>query len=59
MKMNERQLEGVVDYILEETTLEDFLEEFNITSFEIIKLAYDNGLLDEEILKRMLPTDRI
>lgn len=55
--MNDRQLEGVCDYILEDISLEDFFEQFNLTPYEIIQLAYKEGLLDEEILRNMMPTD--
>ncbi len=55
--MTPKQLEKVVDDQLEDTTLEDFLEQFDITVYEIIQLAYDNGLLEESILRHMLPTD--
>lgn len=55
--MNNKQIEGVCDYILEELTMEEFFEQFNLTPYDIIQLAYDEGMLDEEILERMLPTD--
>ena len=55
--MNNKQIEGVCDYILEELTMEEFFEQFNLTPYDIIQLAYENGLLDEKILKRMTPID--
>lgn len=47
----ERQLEKTIDYHLEQMTLEEFLEEFNVTPFDIILCAFNGGLLDEEVLK--------
>ena len=55
--MKKQWIEGVCDYILEDLTLEEFFEQFNLTPYDIIQLAYDEGMLDEEILERMLPTD--
>lgn len=55
--MKKQWIEGVCDYILEDLTLEEFFEQFNLTPYEIIELAYENGLLDEKILKRMAPVD--
>lgn len=57
--MKKQWIEGVCDYILEDLTLEEFFEQFNLTPYEIIELAYENGLLDEKILKRMAPVDAL
>lgn len=53
--MNELQLERIIDYQLEEMTLEEFFELFNVTRYDIIQTIYDEDKLDEELLERMLP----
>lgn len=50
-------LERAVDDQLEMYSLEEFFEFFDITPFEIIQLAFENGLLDEEILENMVPIE--
>ena len=55
--MNEDELEAIVNNYLEDKSLEDFLEEFNITIQEVVSLLYNEGLLDDDLLERMRPTD--
>ena len=57
--MKSKDLERVVNDQLEDFDLGEFFELFDITAFEIVELAYENGLLDEDILMKMLPTDGI
>lgn len=57
--MKSKDLERVVNDQLEYFDLGEFFELFDITPFEIVELAYENGLLDEDILMKMLPTDGI
>ena len=44
------------DY-LENRTLEDFLEEFNIPVIDVVTLLYDEGFLDDYQLERLIPSD--
>ncbi len=55
--MNNRELEKVLEDYLEHNSLEDFLELHNITPIEIIEILWSEGLLDEELLDRMIPSD--
>lgn len=57
--MKPKDLERVVNDQLEDFDLGEFFELFDITPLEIVELAYENGLLDEDILMKMLPTDGI
>lgn len=55
--MNDEELETIVDDFLDDSSFEDFLEYFNITPQEVAKLLYDEGLLDDDLLERMRPSD--
>lgn len=55
--MKEIQLEKILEDYLENKSLEDFLEEFNITPLEVVILLFDEGLLDEYQLDRLVPSD--
>ncbi len=55
--MNLKQLERMLLDQLEDRTLEEFLEEFDLTPFDVIVILYDEGLLDEELLERKLAVD--
>lgn len=55
--MNNEQLEKVLNTYLEDKSLEEFFEEFNLTPLEIVEVIYDEGLLDDEILERFTPSD--
>lgn len=56
MKMKER-LEKILDEQLEEYLFEEFLELFDLTPLDVFKVIYDAGLIDEDILDRMVPSD--
>lgn len=56
-KMNKKQLERVVRDQLEEYTLEEFFEMFDLTPLEVVELIYDEGQLDDVILESMVPSD--
>lgn len=55
--MNHKQLERVIVTQLEDQTLEEFLEEFDLTPLDVIVILYEEGMLDEELLERKLPVD--
>lgn len=55
--MNEEKLEKILDSYLEDNSFEDFLEEFNLTPLEVLTSLYENGLIDEEDLERLIPSD--
>ncbi|HRP36283.1 MAG TPA: hypothetical protein PLS50_00580 [Candidatus Dojkabacteria bacterium] len=55
--MNNEQLEKVLNTYLEDKSLEEFFEEFNLTPLEVVEAIWDEGLLDEEILERFIPSD--
>lgn len=57
--MKLKDLERVVDDQLEDFDLGEFFELFDVTPYEVVLLAYENGLLDEDLLMKMLPTDGI
>ena len=55
--MNVRKIEKLLTNYLEDKTFEEFLEEFNITPLEVVELLFTEGMLDEDILDRMVPAD--
>lgn len=55
--MNDEELEAIVNDYLEEKSLEDFIEEFNITPQEVVQLLYEEGMLSDDLLSRMRPAD--
>lgn len=55
--MNPKQLERILKDQLEDYTLEEFFEQFDLTPFEVVEVIYDAGLLDDEILESMIPSD--
>ena len=55
--MNEQILEKLLNGYLEDNSFEDFLEEFNLTMLEVLVCIYDNGLLDDSELERLIPSD--
>lgn len=54
--MKVTKLERIVDYNLEQYSLEEFLEFFDLTPLDVIVTCYDQGLIDDEILESMNPT---
>lgn len=57
--MNSKQLERVLDDQLEDNSFEEVLEMFDLTPFEVFEILYDEGLLEESILERLLASDGI
>lgn len=55
--MNEKKLEKTLNEWLDENSLEDFFEQFDLSAYEVAQLLYDEGMLDDDILMRMTPTD--
>lgn len=55
--MNNDEVERILKAYLEDKTLEEFLEEFNITPFEAVEVLNSEGFLDEDILQSMRPAD--
>lgn len=55
--MNIKQLERITVTELEDKTLEEFLEEFDLTPLDVIVILYEEGMLDDELLERKLPVD--
>ena len=55
--MNLKQLEKVITTQLEDQTLEEFLEEFDLSPLDVVILLYEEGMLDDELLERKLPVD--
>ncbi len=45
----EKQIEEVLNYHLEDYSFEEFLEEFDLTPFDVFLAAFNNGLVDEEL----------
>lgn len=52
-KSFEREMEDIVENYLEDNSFEDLLEQFNITPTELFILAYESGLIDDDILERI------
>lgn len=50
--MNKSKFYDLVNLELENKTLEEFLEEFDLSPDEILWFLYTSGLLDEEILEK-------
>lgn len=55
--MNLRQLEKVIIDQLEDKTLEEFLEQFDVTPLEAVNVLFEEGYLDPDLLEVMLPVD--
>lgn len=45
----EKQIEEVLNYHLEDYSFEEFLEELDLTPFDVFLAAFNNGLIDEEL----------
>ena len=48
-------LEMRINAILEQFTIEEVLEEFDIQPIEVFELLFDAGLLDERLLNNLTP----
>lgn len=55
--MNEEILEKLLNSYLEDNSFEDFLEEFNLTTLEVLICIYENGLVSDYDLERLIPSD--
>ena len=55
--MDKRRLERILINELEDQTLEEFLEQFNIEAIDVVTLLFEEGMLDEDILERLDPID--
>lgn len=55
--MNEEILEKLLNSYLEDNSFEDFLEEFNLTTLEVLICIYENGLVSDTDLERLIPSD--
>lgn len=56
-KMNRKQLEVLLNDQLEQYTLEEFFEQFDLTPLDVVEVVYDAGQMDDEILEGMTPSD--
>jgi hypothetical protein len=52
--LTEETLQDFVEYMLDDYMFEELLEEFDITPGEAFYQLYINGLVDEEIMKKMM-----
>lgn len=50
-------IEKIVEDYLEDNSLEEFLEEFDITPAEAVTCLFNSGLIDENDLQRFKPID--
>jgi hypothetical protein len=55
--MNEETLEKILNGYLEDNSFEDFLEEFNLTTLEVLVCIYESGLVSDSDLERLIPSD--
>lgn len=51
-------IEKIVEDYLEDASLEDFLEEFDITPVECVMQLYNDGLITQEQMQRFIPVDQ-
>lgn len=55
--MNPQRLEKILNDCLEDHSFEEFLEHFDVTPWDLFELAYNSGLIDDEILKALIAID--
>lgn len=48
-----KMIEDAVELALEEMTLEEFLEQFDISPIEAVECLFSNGLIDQELMERI------
>lgn len=48
--MNKKQIEDVIGYELRDRTLEEILEDFDLSATDAFLALYNQGLIDDEIL---------
>ena len=51
--MTKQKIDKRLETLLEQMTLEELLEEFDVTPTEVFELLYDEGMLDEELFERL------
>lgn len=51
----EKEIEGLLDYYLEEYSFEEFLEFLDLTPYEVFMSAINAGLVDLETMEESLP----
>lgn len=51
------KMEKVVEGYLEDYSLEDLLEELQVTPFEVFEAAFNAGLIDEELFESFLTSE--
>jgi hypothetical protein len=51
------QLEKILSSQLEQETFEEFLENFDLSPWDVFLLAYEEGLINEELLKSYIASD--
>jgi len=56
-KMKRQILERTFNDLNEQYSLEEIFEMFDIDPFQAFESAYDNGLIDDEILEELVPSD--
>jgi len=49
--MKKNELEDIIANLLENNTFEEVLEKFDLTPEEVFVMLYNQGMIDEEILK--------
>ena len=57
MKIRITQLERILSEQLEEYTFEEFLENFDLSPWDVFLLAFEEGLINEELLLPYLASD--
>lgn len=55
--MTKKQLERILTDQLEQYTLDEFFEFFDLTPLDIVLTVYEAGLMDDEILEGFIPSD--
>lgn len=51
--MNKTQIEDLVSYELQDRTLEEILEDFDLSPTDVFWSLYNQGLIDDEILESL------
>jgi hypothetical protein len=55
--MNEDTLEKIINSYLENNSLEELFEEFDLTPLEALTSLYENGMISDDDLERLIPAD--
>lgn len=54
MKTNTTLMESFLDAFLNDFSYEEIFEQLDLDIYEVLELAFDEGLIDEEIVERLL-----